>query len=469
VNSTLLAPDCPPRYGTPRQRGWPTRGGLDAQVAGLLGWDLFPWQRLVADVGGEYDPATRLPRHRTVGVSVARQNGKTSIVCVRIARQLIAPRQTVAYTAQDRSIAYTKWNEHVELLMDTPFAERVERIDRTNHREMLVMRNGGRYMPVTPSARKAARSLSIDLAVIDEAHAHDSMAVVGALNPTMATRPHAQLWVLSNAGDDRSVLWQHYTQVGRAEADAPGSSMAWFEWCPEPGVALDDRAGWAAANPSMGHPGGVLEAAIADGMLTMDERTFRREHLNLWVEGADLAAIDPIAWAGCRDDEVEIRRAPVFALEFSPERDRGALVAAGAVGERIALEVVEHSPDVEYLLARTVEVAARWAGTVILDRTSPAASAQPILTRGKVASRFVSVTEVASACGSFHDAVLAGTIAHRGDHRLNDAVALAAKRNIGDRWVWQRRAAGDLSPLGAATLAYWGVLTTPKPPTPQVF
>src|SRR5215469_3405581 len=142
-----------PRWGTPRRLDRPTRGGLDRQVAALLGWPFYPWQTYVSDVAGEYDPTSKVPSYRTVGVGVARQNGKTTLVCSRIARQLIPPRQTVAYTAQDRGLARTKWGEHVDLLMTTAFAERVARIDRVNHRECLTMINGSRYMPVTPSAK----------------------------------------------------------------------------------------------------------------------------------------------------------------------------------------------------------------------------------------------------------------------------------------------------------------------------
>ena len=108
-----------PRWGTKRRPELPSRGSLDAEVADLLGWRLFPWQRYVADVAGEYDPSTKLPHYRTVGVSVPRQNGKTTLVCSRIARQLIPPRQTVAYTAQDRGLARTKWDEHIGLLLST--------------------------------------------------------------------------------------------------------------------------------------------------------------------------------------------------------------------------------------------------------------------------------------------------------------------------------------------------------------
>src|SRR5262245_24490077 len=216
--SWLVTQTAEPRWATPRTIARPTRGNLDAQVADLLGWQLFPWQRRVADVAGEYDPGTKVPSYRTVGVSVARQNGKTTLICARIARQLILPRQTVAYTAQDRGLARTKWEEHIELLMPSPaFADRVERMERTNHRECLWLANGSRYMPVTPTSRKAGRSLSIDLAVLDEAHAHGDMGVIAGIQPAMAAKPHAQLWLLSNAGSDDSKLWRHYTDVGRLE------------------------------------------------------------------------------------------------------------------------------------------------------------------------------------------------------------------------------------------------------------
>ena len=36
----------------------PTRGTMDAQVAGMLGWSLFNWQQEGADLAGEYHPVT---------------------------------------------------------------------------------------------------------------------------------------------------------------------------------------------------------------------------------------------------------------------------------------------------------------------------------------------------------------------------------------------------------------------------
>jgi hypothetical protein len=469
-----------PRWGTPRRLDHPTRGGLDRQVAALLGWHFFPWQSDFADVAGEYHPSTKVPVYRTCAASVARQNGKTTLVCARIARQLIPPRQTVAYAAQDRALGRTKWEEHVELLMSTAFAERVARVDHTNQREMLVMQNGSRYMPVTPSGRKAARSLSLDLAIIDEAHAHASMDVVGAIAPTMAARPHAQIWLLSNAGTSSSGLWRHYTDLGRLETSNPASTMCWFEYAADMDADVFDHAAWADANPSLGLPGGILEQALSDAALTMDRDIFMREHLNIWQDARTQTAIDPVAWAACHRPDVVPTEGVAFALDFTPERDRGALAVAGRVdddGDLITpIELIEAGSDLERLVNRAAEVANAWDGLIVIDRGSPAASAIPALERmtargdGRHRVRLIPLSDFVRACGEFHDAARSARIAHRGDYRLTDAVTSASKRRVGEAgWAWARRGRADITPLVAATLARWGVLTAPEELVPAVF
>ena len=473
-----------PRWGTPRRLDRPSRGGLDRQVAKLLGWDLFPWQSGVVDVAGEYDPITRIPFYRTVGVSVSRQNGKTTLVCSRIARQLIAPRQTVAYTAQDRGLARTKWDEHIDALMQTPFAERVDRIDRTNHREMLVMQNGSRYMPVTPHAKKAGRSFSIDLAILDEAHAHPNLGVLAAIGPAMAAKPLAQIWLLSNAGDSNSGLWKHYTDLGRLEADNPDSTMCWIEYAPDELIADQfDHNAWAAANPSLGMSGGVLESALADGALTMDRDTFFREHLNIWMDSEALRGIDAVTWAACRRDDLAVGEEVCFALDLTPERDRGTLCAAGKLtnddGETITpLEIIETGTNIDLLIRRAAEVANAWNAHIVIDRTSPAASAIPASERathyedrklekkGKAHRvQVIPLTELTRACGDFYDAAVHSRLSHQGDYRLTDAVTSATKRQAGEAWRWDRRGMTetDITPLVASTLARWGIITTPPP------
>jgi hypothetical protein len=478
ANQSMLSK---PRWGTPRQLSRPTHGGIDRQVGRLLGWEYFPWQTHVTEVAGEYDKRTKIPYYRTVGVGVARQNGKTTVVCSRIARQLIAPRQTVAYTAQDRGLARTKWDEHINILMDTPFAERVQRIDRTNHREMLIMENGSRYMPVTPSGKKGGRSLSIDLAVVDEAHAHQTMEVISAIGPTMAAKPHAQIWILSNAGNSLSGLWKHYTDIGRMEVDNAASTMCWFEYAPDDfDCDQFDRLAWVQANPSMGLPGGVLEMALSDGALTMDRDTFFREHLNVWMDSQAIAGIDAATWAACRRDDLRPGDKLAFGLDLNPDgRDAGALVVSGETnfnGEIITpIEVIETGSDLEHLIGRAAQVANDWKGTIVIDRGSPAANAVPALEKltadinNNNRVRVVSFTDLVRACGDFHDAAVHARLSHRGDYRLTDAVLSATKRKAGDSWVWQRRGQSDITPLVAATLARWGVIIAIEELVPAVW
>lgn len=471
---SFKAPPAPPsrapRYGTPRRRARPTRGPLLAKVGRLLGWDFHTWQDHAAAVAMEFDARTKLPFYRTVGISVARQNGKTTLVLARIAMQLIIPRQTIAYTAQDRNMARFKWAEHVELLMDTPFAERVRRISRVNGAEALIMTNGSQYIIVTPDEKKAGRSLSLDLGVIDEAFAQQSLGLVGAIAPTMSARPHAQLWILSNAGTFESVLWRHYTDTGRALIDNPLSTLCWLEWAADPDADILDHEAWLDANPTLDQPHGVTSIALGAAALEgMDTDTFRREHLNVWVDLSQMTGIDPITWAACRDDELRPIGEVVLALDFTPERDRGGLVVAGDIDGRTPLEVIEHTSDLERLVARTAEVALRWEAPVMIERGGPAASAIPGLERAGVKVRVVSLPDFVRACGDFHDAAVHARLSHRGDYRLTDAVAGATKRRVADAWAWRRRGGADICLLVAATLARWGVVATTPVPRPRIW
>jgi hypothetical protein len=472
----VFAPPAP-RWGSPRS-ALPTHGDLDAQVAGMLGWDLFIWQQQAADVAGEYDPITGRPRFRTVGLSVARQNGKTTLVLVRVGRALLPARQTVVYTAQDRSLARVKWMEHVELLMDTPFARRVDRVDRQQNREMMIMKNGSIYMPVTPTTKKAGRSLSIDLAIIDEAYSHNDMGVVKALNPTLITRPLAQLWIVSNAGDQSSEMWWHYTELGRRMVDVADASLCWIEYAP-PGdplsVDVHNEDNWRFANPSMGQPGGVDEIALRAASTENDAATFRKEHLNLWADRAQMEGLSEAAWSGCFRDELVPGERVAFGLDFDMDRTIGALVSAGSVtdidGGRITpLEVVDVSTDFDVLVQRAAANANAFDGMVLVQAGSPAASEIPTLERltaygrkGKHRVKVLSQPEMARAVGSFYDAVSARRLSHRNDQRLNEDVRQVARRSVGDVFVWERH-----GPLSAATLARWGVLIAPEARKPAV-
>jgi hypothetical protein len=57
------------------------------------------------------------------------------------------------------------------------------------------------------------------------------------------------------------------------------------------------------------------------------------------------------------------------------------------------------------------------------------------------------------------------TLRHLGQEELDAAVEGAAKRPMGDAWLWSRKnSTVDISPLVGCTLALWGSRTRSKAP-----
>lgn len=494
VAASGVPPYAPPRWCSVRNPALPTHGHLDVQVAGLLGWSLFRWQEDASMLAGEHDPVTLRPRFRTVGSSVARQNGKTSWILTRIARQLLPGGQHVAYTAQDRSLARTKWEEHVELLMETPFSSRVKHVSYQRNQEKLLMKNGSWYIPVTPTAKKAARSLSLDLAIADEAYAHTSMGLAGAIRNTLLTRPLAQFYLTSNAGDETSALWRHYTDLGRASIEDLAATICWIEFASPDDASRFDPVAIRAANPSAGEPGGVDWEALMVEVRESDEATVRRENMNLWTasSGAGLAQW----WNAAKRPELTVDKVleaggrVVFGLDFEPGRDGGALLACAILGEGEGLrvcpvEVVAVADDpvsMDGLVQRAADNAIARQSWVAVGASSPAASAIPDLERltkrtikekgkRKESSLCFPVTAqgTSRAVGAFHDGVVSAKIAHADDPVLSAAVVSVIRREVGDAFVWERRdPTGESKPslVTAATMAHWGCLTAGPVPEP---
>jgi hypothetical protein len=454
---------CPPAlHATPAAATASSRGPQLARVAELLGFDLFGWQRQVADVALEIDDTTGVYRRRTVGVSVGRQNGKTLLLTARVALELLSGGQ-VAYTAQDRSMASLRFREMVEL-MRPAIGSRFGTLRLANGSESLSMANGGALRVVTPS-REGARGLTLDLVVIDEALAH-SLELVAALGPTMSTRPGAQLWMASNAGTASSELLRHYRDLGRA---GDSDSLAWFEWAASDDDDPDDPEVWARAIPTLNETNGVTMAAVTDSHATMTADLFDREMLNRWPLDAADYALDVTKFATLADDNAEHGERFALGVDISPMRDTASICIASLTHDgRQFVELVDHRPGVGWVPARLAELAARWHATVVLDAGAAAGSLLPHLT--SLATLELGARDYASACATFYDAVQDGTLTHLNDDLLTDAVGSATRRRLGDRWAWKRSSndGSPITPLVAASLAVWGAVTVPDTPTPKV-
>jgi hypothetical protein len=101
-----------------------------------------------------------------------------------------------------------------------------------------------------------------------------------------------------------------------------------------------------------------------------------------------------------------------------------------------------------------------------VDSKGPTADLIPAMEAAGITVTALVTAEVLDASASIYDRVQARTLAHPGHPDLDLAVAVAAKRTVGDRWTWARRtSAGDISMLEAVTLALREAEQPPADPT----
>jgi len=99
---------------------------------------------------------------------------------------------------------------------------------------------------------------------------------------------------------------------------------------------------------------------------------------------------------------------------------------------------------------------------VVVDGASPAASIVARLKAQKCKTIVTTAPEMARAYGGFLDDVVAGRLTHHDEPPLNDAVAGARRRPIGEAGAfgWDRRDGSVfVAPLVAVTLARFGAVT----------
>jgi len=435
-------------------------------MAELLGRPLAPWQRLVAQVATERDPATGRAAYPKVVLVVPRRAGKTHLLlCMGLAAGL-TPGVRSFYMSHRRETAATLWrDEWVPNLERSPLRPHVT-LRRSNGSESITLPSTGSTLRLLPPKGDAARSFRSDLAMIDEAREFgldQGKELEAGIFPTQATGNGGQTWIVSNAGTSESAWLREWVDRGRAAVeDGRQDGIAYFEWSADPEADLDDPAVWASCHPGLGHH--VNLDALAGDHLVMTPDDFRTEYLGVWSEVmVDRLLVD--AWDATTDGGAAIVGPPVFAVETSIDRTRTVVVAAGLDSDgRTVVELVDDRPGTGWVAERLAQLIARHSPHGITwDSASPAAA----LEVDDLPARFLPLrtTSVIVAAGRFHDRLLAGQLVHREDPTLTTAISYLRRRAAGGAWLWDRRQP-EAIPALAATLAVHA-LHENRPP--QVF
>ena len=271
-----------PRFAVPATDR-PSYGAGLATVAETLGWELLPWQSLVAGRALEHQGGQLA--YRDVAVGTPRQSGKSTLVLsLIIFRMLSAPGQRVVYGAQTRLAARTKlfdvWWPRIRRSALGPMFS----LSRATGAEALRSANGS-SLSLMSTDESAAHGETVDLGVLDECWALDASSEQ-SLKPAMSTRSNAQLWCLSTAGTVRSLFWRSKVDQGRAAAQlGVTEGSAFFEWSAADDVDVTDPASWPEFHPAVNFT--IAPETIAADLRAMPLSEWRRAYANQWLDDVD--------------------------------------------------------------------------------------------------------------------------------------------------------------------------------------
>lgn len=427
-------------------------GAEAVELAASAGLFLDDWQQYALHCAlGERESDGKWAAFE-VGLIVARQNGKGSILEAReIAGLFLFDERLILHSAHEFKTAQEAFRRVLTLVENTDdLRKRVARIRTSHGEEGIELTNGARLRFVARSTG-SGRGFTGDCIILDEAYRLPE-AAIGALLPTLSAVKNPQLWYASSAGHADSEVLRAVRDRGAKGTDP---NLCYLEWSCEPDMAHDDPAAWAQANPAMGIR--ISDEHIARELSAMPEREFARERLGIWddAEGID-AALSTTAWMACVDPSSRPSDPVAFALDVSPD-ESAAIAVAGASGDGLHVEVVEHRPGTSWVVPRLVELVQRWhPSAVLLDVGGPAGALLPELERTGIAFEKVAGREAAQAAVGFAAMVNQHQVRHVDQAPLNLAVAAARRRSLGDLWAFGRRGSfTDISPLVACSLAAW--------------
>lgn len=429
--------------------------GLEAvELAASAGLVLDPWQAAALDDAlGERSDGTWSAYE--VGLIAPRQNGKNAIVEAReLAGLFLFGEQLIIHTAHEFPTAFEAFLRIRGLIEATPeLLARVKAIRSANGAVAIELKSGAR-LKFAARTSGSGRGFSGDCVILDEAY-RLPRAVLAAIVPTMSARPNPQLWYLTSSPPDVQESSDYIRDTrARAISDDPGR-LAWLEWSCPAEVDPDDRDAWVSANPAYG--GRLDVERVENERAVFTEEQFLVERLGVWLESGSSSKIPAAAWEAAFDPAAAVDPSDVvFALDMPP--DRSVVSIAVSDGNVVELVAQVDPGDVGEWLRERV---ARWSPRAfVVDSAGPVSTLVPVLDSLDVQVVTTSARAFAEACGRFYDAVIGGTVRHRGQAPLTAAAASASTRTLGDSWAWARTSSTvDISSLVAASLAVSGALT----------
>jgi len=367
----------------------------------------------------------------------------------------MSPGTQIMGLAQEVGLAREQLNLAIQTIRENPvLSAELEHVRAVNGDESFTLANGSRYL-IKAASVKSGRGLSIDEVNFDELRTQRNTDAWASVSYTTMARPNSQIWCMSNAGDDESVV---LNQLREAALTGREPTVGIFEWSAEYDdddyCQIDDWHQISQANPALGHI--IAARAIASAMATDPPAVFRTEALCQRVRNL-LGAIDMKAFADCADpavtmDNLKNRLAVVFAV--APDGAHATLAVAARTNDgKPRGEIIKAWPDTNDARRELPHLLHQVKPSVIgWFPSSPGAELAPIFRApgteptpiekarpGRPNYTDITGVKVNEVCMGLAGLIKGRQVLHNDDPLLRAHCAAASKQKSGDGWhfAWQ--------------------------------
>lgn len=433
-------------------------GSAAVNLSATVNTVLEPWQEHVLHKGCAVNSNGKW-QAKTVCLSVPRQQGKSEILIARaLAGLFLFGERFIVVSAHEVRTTMEIFRRIDNIISTSPdLLPYVKHIHRANGEQGIELHNGARIKFMSRS-KNAGRGFTADVLLLDEAQ-ELSADTWAAILPTITAAPNGQIWLFGTppAPTANSEVFSTH----RKEALEKAALIYWAEWSAHENDDFDDPWVWAKANPTLGMR--VSPDTVAQFRSSMNEDSFAREVLGIWLSGKRQAVIPADWWEPIGNAEIQLDGdEPVWlAVDVSPDRTVTSVSLAQKIDDKVALILLDRRTGVTWAadyIAGVVE--RRNVIAVAVDGGGASATLIDPLKAREVPLLIMNTKDVTIACGRFYDAVLEKSIVHPNDPAINNAIGGAAKRTLLNAWAWTRKSNDDITPLVAVTYALWA--TTQK-------
>jgi phage terminase large subunit-like protein len=431
-----------PRLHTKYANDLPSRGQELIDLAIKLGEPLMPWQELVAieSMRVKDDERWAFPQ---IGVLVARQQGKSHLMRLRILWGLLNGEKLQILSAHKLAVSLEHFNQLLDLIEQHDWLmAQMKKIRRTNGQEEIQFLNNARFKVVANNA--AGRGYAgAETIYLDELREHKDYGAWSAITKTQLAAKNPALFAFSNAGDATSTVLNEMRDRGLATIQGVTDSLLWLEWSAPPNTNISiESAAWA--NPAMGR---TVHVDNIKATFNEPEAVVRTEVMCQWVDTLQ-SPWSPNAWNQCADPDliVEPGQQTYLAFDVTPRRNQASLVASQIIDGKIALGLVQTFDSDTALDDLTIANAvADWARAydvteIAYSKNTGQAVAARLASAG-IMTTAIDGRAFAMACDQMLSAMEHSRLVHKDEITFNKHVSACARIPFAEGgWLIGRRA-----------------------------